>query len=182
MDKKWYIIGGIILVLLISFYRNRNVEQGMEEIPAEEIITQEDGTVVKKTGDLIEQISPEELERTKLEIEEKVATSEPVDMKAYEGEVGMGKSYRMTENGSYFQKIEVEGMTPLAKGYFYQAWLEKSDGSRISIGRLEMSGATGTAYYSAKADKSDYSKVVVSREIEDGNAEIGEVVLSGIYE
>ena len=163
--------------------RNRDQNNnGVEELPVEEIITQEDGTIVRKTGDLIEEISPEEMERTKLEIEERLVEAESLNIVPEEGQIGTGRSYRNFDEGKYYQKIEVEGMTPLAKGYFYEVWLEDEAGRQTSIGRLEMIGSTGSLYYSTATDRSEYKTIVVSREIDDGNLEMGEIVLRGKYE
>lgn len=183
--KQWIIIGGIALVLILSYIwnRNRTLEgQGEEIPPVEEVIVQEDGSLVKKVGDNVEVMSPEEAEAKKKEIEDKVADAPEIDLKAEAGMSGQGTASRIVENNQYYQKIMVQGLEPLQKGYFYEAWLENEGGLRSSLGRLEMAGATGKLLYSVNEDKTSYGKVVVSKEIEDGNKEIGEIVLKGSFD
>jgi hypothetical protein len=141
-----------------------------EEIPSvEEIITNEDGSMVKRNGGVLEEVSPEEVEARKKEISEKVAGTPVTTLKAVEGAEGKGQSYQNFTDGTYYQKVEVESMTPLQKGYFYEAWLEKEEGNYLSIGRMNMTGGRGEVYYSAKADRTEYSSIVITRETEDGN-------------
>jgi hypothetical protein len=183
--KQWIIVAAIFMVLLGSYVWNRNKAfEGMgEDIPpVEEILTQADGTVVKKRGDVVETISPEEAELMKQEISEKVAEVEAVVLQATGGSSGTGKTYRKVDTGTYYQKVQVSNMSPLQKGYYYEVWLENEDGSQVSIGRLDMTSSSGELFYSAKGDKSDYSTTVVSLEIEDANPAIGERVLEGRYE
>jgi len=180
MNKQWLIIGAVVAVLFASYLWNRNNETVMDETPiVEELITQDDGTVVKKTGELIEEISPEEQAEKKQEIEDKVMDEVPVEMMATEGMEGSGSFQKKFEDGTYYQKVKVSDLEPLNKGSYYEAWLQNEAGDSISIGRLEMMGGTGSLYYQAKADRSEYNKVVVTKEIEDGNGEMGQVVLEG---
>jgi len=180
--KQWLIVGAILLVLLVSYIwnRSRNFNGEGETIPpVEEIITQEGGQVVRRRGEVTEEISPEEAEQRRQEISERVADVEPVVLTSVESETGNGSSFSTFEEGTYYQRIQVEGMAPLQKGYFYEAWLEQEDGTRVSIGRLDMTNGSGELFYSALEDRTTYPRVVVSREVEDGNAEIGERVLVG---
>ncbi|MGI5827702.1 MAG: anti-sigma factor [Patescibacteria group bacterium] len=182
--KQWIIVAAIFAVLLGSYIWNRNKAfegQGEEIPPVEEILTLDNGTIVKKTGDTVEEISPEEAEQKKQEISQKLMDVEPITLTATEGNSGTGKAFRKIEDNAYYQKVQVEGLSPLQKGYYYEVWLEKEDGAVNSIGRLDMSSTSGELLYSAQGDKSQYSKIVVSREIEDGDTTIGERVLEGSY-
>ncbi len=181
MDKKWYLIGAIALVLVLSFIWNKDNQPSQETLPVEEIITREDGTTVKQIGDLVEPISAEELAQKQTEINQKLENTEAVNLLAEENQAGTGKSYRIFEGDTYYQKIMLEGMTPLEKGYFYQDWLEKADGTALSIGRVEMNGSSGVLYYSAKEDRSDYIFTTVTKEIDDNNPQMSEVILRGSY-
>ena len=181
MNKQWLIIGAIVLILIGSYLWNRNRQpqnQG-ETIPeAQEVIVQEDGQMVKKNGELVEVLSDEEAAALKQEIEDKTAEAEPKTLIAVENQIGSGTSASIYKDGTYYQKVTVAGLEPLQKGYFYEVWLQKDDGSQVSLGRVEMSGSEGQFLYSTKEDKSTYSTVVISREIEDGNAAMGEKILT----
>ncbi len=179
--KQWLIIGAIVLVLLGSYLwnRNRTPENLGETIPpVEEIITQEDGTVAKRIGDTVQELSPEEAQARKAEIEEKVAGAAPVLLTAVENETGTGTSVRAVDNGTYYQKVTVQGLESLQKGYFYEVELQSQEGNAVSIGRIEMNGGSGELYYSSKEDRSSYTQVVVTRQTE-GRPEMREVVLQG---
>lgn len=180
MNKQWLIIGAIAAVLILSYIYNRNKMQNeTEETPiVEEIITQEDGTVVKKTGEMLEEISPEEQEQKKQEINEKIMDEVPSQLMSAENIEGSGTSQTKFEDGTYYQKVTVSGLKPLEKGYYYEVWLKKGE-EKVSIGRLEMMDGEGSLYYQAKADRSDYTQTVVSKETEDGNPEMGQIVLEG---
>lgn len=182
MNKQWLIIGAVVAVLFASYLWNRNKEVVQEENPiVEEIITLDDGTVVKKTGEMIEEISQEEQQQKKDEIDAKVMDEVPVDMMAGQGLEGSGSFQKKFVDGVYYQKVKVSDLEPLDKGSYYEVWLQKGD-QKLSIGRLEMMGGTGELYYQAKIDRSDYTKILVSKEIEDGNPEIGRIVLESSTE
>lgn len=181
--KQWIIGGLIILVLIASYMWNRKDEEVVEEkIPAEEILVQEDGTTVKKVGDNIEVMSEEEVIAKKQEISDKISNVEPITINAIEGKSGSAQSQRVFSDGQYFQRVILTDLPQAQKGYYYEVWLEKEDDTRTSIGRAEMTSVQGELYYSTKEDKSDYKKIIVSYEAEDGNPEIGEIVLEGSYE
>jgi hypothetical protein len=178
--KQWMIIAAVAALLIGSYMWNRNKatqDNGETIPPVEEIITQEDGTVVKKTGELIEEISEEEAAVKKFEIEDKVKDVEAIALQVSENGQGSGFSASTFEGDTYYQKITATNLKPLEKGYYYEAWLEKEDGAKISIGRLEMISLNeGRLLYQAKEDRTNY-QVLVSHEAEDGDASIGEVVL-----
>ena len=175
--KQWLIIGAIIIVLLGSFMWNRNREpQNEDNIATEEIITQDDGKIVKKNGDIFEELSESEMQAKKKEITDNVVEANPVRLKAEKGQIGSGVSAATFKYNTYYQSINVEGMAPLQKGFFYEGWIEKEDGTKFSIGRIEMSNGNGVLYYSTKDNKSDYKKVVISRKTEGLN-NLGEIVL-----
>lgn len=181
--RQWLIIGAIVIVLLGAFIwnRNRNSQLNGEVIAPEEIITQDDGTIIKKTGDLVEEISAEEADAKKQEISQKLTNASPITLKAVDNQSGNGTSSRSFDNGVYYQRVDVEGMAPLQKGYFYGVSLAKPDGTKISIGRIDMTGSKGSLLYSVKEDRTAYTKVSVNRETE-GNAAAGQVVLTGEFQ
>ena len=182
--KQWIIGGLIILVLIASYLWNRGGDETPqdENVPAEEILVQEDGTVVKRVGDSIEVMSEEEVAAKRQETDEKLAEVEPVELAPVEGRAGSGETSRVFVDGEYFQKVMLSGLPPVQKGYYYEAWLSNTDGQLQSIGRVDASSGEGVLYYSAKEDKSSFNSVVISYEAEDGNPEPGEIVLQGSFE
>lgn len=177
--KQWTIIGLIALVLVGAYVWNRNQNQqpmGENIPPVEEIITQEDGTVVKKVGDVVTELSESEMQAKKQEVDEKIKDIEAVDLKAEAGNAS-GSSKALMSEGTYYQKITVSNLPALEKGFYYEAWLQKEDGSASSIGRMEMTTAySGQLYYQAKEDRSG-TKVIISKQTE-GQKEMGEIVLT----
>ncbi|PIP53214.1 hypothetical protein COX08_02220 [Candidatus Beckwithbacteria bacterium CG23_combo_of_CG06-09_8_20_14_all_34_8] len=177
--KQWMIIGIIALVLIGAYVwnRNKNVQPIGEQVPpVEEIITQEDGTVVKRVGDMTEELSQTEMQAKKQETDDKTKDVEAVILNPELGLKGSGSSKSVFTDGTYYQKITVNNLSALEKGYYYQAWLQKSDGSTISIGRVEMTTAnSGQLYYQAKEDRIG-AKVIISKQME-GQKEMGEIIL-----
>ena len=177
--KQWTIIGLIALVLVGAYVWNRSQNQepnGEKVPPVEEIITQEDGTVVKKIGDVVEELSETEMQAKKQEVDEKTKDVEATDLKTDSGGIA-GMSKALVSEGTYYQKITVSSLPALEKGFYYEAWLQKEDGSSVSIGRIEMTTAnSGQLYYQAKEDRSG-TKVIISKQTE-GQKEVGEVVLT----
>ena len=181
--KQWIIGGLIVLVLIASYLWNRNAIPGEEEtIPVEEILVQEDGSVVKKVGSQIEVLSDEEIIAKRSEFDEKLsaAQNQTVELESPQG-ASMGASEKVFTDGQYIQKVTVSGLPSLNKGSYYEVWIQSEDGTQTSLGRIEMSGTNGTLYYSASEDKTNLNTVVVTREVEDGNLEMGEVVLQGSF-
>jgi hypothetical protein len=179
MNRQWLIIGAIILVLLGSYVWNRNktVTNEQEEVPpVEEIITQEDGTVIKRNGTIIEELSPEQQAQKRQEIDQKLQDTQPITLNPVETQQGLGTTTYSFQEGTFYQKVTLDNLAPLQKGYYYEAWLQKGE-ELISIGRVEVTGQKGTLYYSAKTDRSDCDKIIISKETEDSNANIGERVL-----
>ncbi len=178
--RQWVIIGIIVAILIASYFWNRSREiQPGETLPTpEEIIVQEDGQVVKKTDEGVEVLSEEEAQAKKQEITEKVAEAEAESLQAVPGKGGSGTTSRVYDGNTYYQRLTVEGLTPLQKGFYYEAWLQKDDGIPVSIGRIEVVGSQGELYYSIAEDRTIYNKVLVSYEMEDGNAQIGGTVLT----
>lgn len=180
--RQWIIIGLIALVLIASYFwnRNRNQQPEGETIPpVEEVIQREDGTVVKKVGDTEQVLSAEESEAKKTEIRNKTAQATKAELEPEAGTFASGTVARVVENGTYYQEVAIKGLAPVEKGFFYEVWLEKGENERVSLGRLPMTGTTGELLYSSSQDKSDYTQVVISKEAEDGKAEIGTVVMRG---
>ncbi|NMB57109.1 hypothetical protein GYA19_04185 [Candidatus Beckwithbacteria bacterium] len=184
MKKEWLIIGAIALVLIIGFFWNKNnnpqTQEGENVPESEEIIVQQDGQLVKKTGDVVQVLSQEEKEAKKQEIDTNLIDATSRQLKAEPNQIGSGNYKSIYKDGNFYEKIELTGMEPLQKGYYYEAWLKKSEGidQTISIGRVEMNGDSGELLYSSKDDKSSYNQVLITREIEDGNQAMGEIVLS----
>jgi len=177
--KQWMIIGAIALVLILAYSWNRsqeNTNTGEEVPPVEEIITQEDGTVVKRIGEEVQELTEADMQTKKQEIDEKVKDAPEVILNPETGAKGTGSSKTIYQDGNYYQKLTVSGVPALEKGYYYEAWLQKTDGSRVSIGRLEMTTQTsGQLYYQAQEDRSGTS-VLITKQAE-GQKETGEVVL-----
>ncbi len=179
--KQWMIISAIAVVLIGAYLWNRNQNQpgtGEQVPPVEEIITQEDGTVIKKIGDTVQELSEADMEAAKNLVDEKTKDVESVELKpeAGQGGTGSGSSKAVVSEGTYYQKITLSNLPALQKGFYYEAWLQKQDGSLGSIGRVEMTTLTsGQLYYQAKEDKSG-TKVVISKQAE-GQKEPGEILL-----
>lgn len=177
--KQWMMLSLIALVLIGAYLWNRGHQQNQsgEQIPpVEEIITQEDGSIVKKTGDIIQEVSPEEATAKKTEIDEKLQNVEATELLPVAGQQSKGASMSVFQNGVYDQKIILQSLMALEKGYYYEAWLEKTDGSTLSIGRVEMTtNSTGQLYYETKEDKTG-TKAIITKQME-GQKDMGEVVL-----
>lgn len=179
--RQWIIIGVIAVVLIGSYLWNRNRQtqpEGETLPPVEDVIVREDGTVVKKVGETEQVLSAEEAEAQKKEIAEKVAGATSVNLQPTEGATATGTTERVYRDNKYYQKVTVQNVLPAQKGYYYEAWLQKEDGTNLSIGRLNVMDSTGEVLYSSSQDKSDYTKLVVTYQAEDGSGEMGEPVLS----
>ena len=82
--KQWMIISAIAVVRIGAYLWNRNQNQpgiGEQVPPVEEIITQEDGTVIKKIGDTVQELSEADMEVAKNLVEEKTKDVESVELK-----------------------------------------------------------------------------------------------------
>jgi len=177
--KQWMIIG-IITLLLVGAYvwnRNRNQQSTGETVPpVEEIITQADGTVVKRVGDATQELSPSDMQAKKDEIDNKTKDVEKVNLNPEANQKGSGVSQSVFADGTYYQKVNINNVSALEKGYYYQAWLQKADGSITAIGRVEMTNInSGQVYYQAKEDRTG-TKLLITKQME-GQKETGEVIL-----
>ncbi len=183
--KQWLIGGLIVLVLLGSYFYNKNKSNNDEfsaenQVSAEEILVQEDGSLVKKIGDVVEKLSNEEIIAKKQEIEDKVNDTTATMLNASSEDRNIsGDTKRVFVDGVYYQKISVSGLDTPEKGYYYEAWLQDDQGNNVSIGRVELSGSDGVVYYTAKEDKSKYSKVLISKEQEGGSSNPDMIILEG---
>jgi len=113
--KQWTIIGLIALVLVGAYVWNRSQNQeptGEKVPPVEEIITQEDGTVVKKIGDVVEELSETEMQAKKQEVDEKTKDVEATDLKTGSGGIA-GMSKALVSEGTYYQKITASNLPAL---------------------------------------------------------------------
>lgn len=183
-DLQNILIGaGVIFLIIAGYFYNRSKgNQGeVSNLPIEEVIVQEEGTV-KKTGEVVQPLTDEELEQLKEEVDGVLLTGgETVELQDVAGLGAAGQAKRAFSDGKYYFKVTALGFGLAEKGYYYEAWLKKDD-DYFSTGRLtvDVSGE-GYLYYTASADKSEYSKAVVTLEPEDGNPEPASPILEGSF-
>lgn len=69
-------------------------------------------------------------------------------------------------------------------GYFYEGWLVRSaSAGQISVGKLfKQSDGRYTVYFSDQRNYSDFSRVVIALEPDDGNPEPGKHILEGDFQ
>lgn len=177
------LIGAGVILVIIAGYFYFKAQKPEEEVvpPAEEIIIQEEG-LVKKTGEIIEPLTEEELVVLKEEVDGVLSTAgEEVELVDVVGGGVAGHAKRAFSDGKFYFKVEVSGLEPVEKGYYYEGWLKNEDGV-VSVGRVELSQTgQGSLYYTASADRSEYSGVVITLEPEDGNPEPATHVLEGEF-
>ena len=179
--RNIFLTVGVILLVIAgsSYFKNRKVEPESTPLP-EEIIVQEEGAV-KKTDEGEQVLSEEEIRQLKEEVDGVLSTggktaslNDIVDTGA-RGEVKTAFS-----DGKFYCKMTAAGLKAVEKGYYYEGWLKNEDD--LSIGRMEVNlFGEGVLYYTASIDRSDYGKVVLTLEPEDGNEEPGEKILEGNF-
>jgi len=115
----------------------------------------------------------------KQEIEEKFASEgvEMIVLKDVTGGQAVGTAWRQYDEEEFSHKVEASNLPSLEKGFYYEAWLVGDEGF-FSTGRMV---ETGTLYYKAGEDKSEFAGVVVTLEPEDGNPAPAEHVLEGSF-
>lgn len=173
---------GVILLIIAGFFyfRSQNTSQESSLSP-EEIIVQEEGAV-KKTGEMVESLTEEELEALKQETESVLSSAGESTTLNSTGKISAsGQAKRAYSDGKFYFQINASGLILPEKGYYYEGWLKK-DEEFLSVGRLEVS-ANGEAslFYTVSNDKSDYNKVNVSLEPENSDPSPAEVVLEGEF-
>jgi len=173
---------GIILIVLAGyFYFTSQKTEETSSLSPEEIIVQEEGTV-KKTGEMTEPLTEEEVRKMREEIDSVLSTAgETADLKDVVGEQANGQAQRAFSDGKFYYKLTAFNLRPSAKGYYYQSWLEKN-GQYLSTGRVEVGADNqGIVYYSSSTDRSDYSRALITLEPEDGNPAPATTVLEGSF-
>jgi len=163
------------------FYFKAKKEE-VEPLPiVEEIIVQEEG-VVKKREEGIEAMSEEEVRKMREEVDGVLSTrAQRAELKDVAGGQAEGEARKAFSDGKFYYKVTTSGLRGGEKGYYYQGWLKKGD-NYLSTGRMELNlFGEGVLYYTASVDRSDYPKVIVTLEPEDGNEEPAKAVLEGTF-
>jgi hypothetical protein len=172
---------GVILIIIAGIYYFQSRGQESEEsLSPEEIIVQEDGTV-RRNGDTQEPLSQEEIQQLKEEVDSVVSTAgDTTVLQDASGGNASGQAQRAFSDGRFYLKMTAANLLFLEKGFYYEGWLEQ-DNSFISIGRMELDNSSGVLYYTASVDRSDYNRVLLSQEPEDGDPAPAEVILEGEF-
>lgn len=163
-------VGVVLLVIAGFFYlRSQKAPEEISPFPAEEIIVQEEGAV-RRTGELVEPMTDEEISQMREEIEGVLSIEgETTSLRDVSGRQVTGEAKRAFSEGKFYYQVNASGLMPVEKGFYYQGWLEK-DGDYLSTGRVELDiYGSGVLYYTTSVDRSDYSTAVITLEPEDGD-------------
>ena len=173
--------GLVFLAIAAWLYFKPNRPESPTVPLSEEIIIQEEG-MVKKNGEEIQPMTAEEIEKIREEINSVLAVGgEETELKTLLGSQAGGKAKRAFSDGKFYFKVDAFNLSLPEKGYYYQGWLRKGT-DYLSIGRLELtSGGQGVVYYTASADRSNYSETVITLEPEDGDPQPAKAVLEGAF-
>lgn len=174
---------GVILLVIAGFFyfKSQKSQEPVSSPSPEEIIVQEEGTV-KKTGEVVQPMSEEEIRKMKEEVDGVLLTGgQAADLKDVSGEMAHGEAKRAFSDGKFYYKVEASGLKPVEKGYYYEGWLKKDD-EYLSTGRIEVDAVgKGVLYYTASVDRSEWLEVVVTLEPEDGNPAPATHILEGRF-
>ena len=174
---------GIFLLILAGFFYFNSKKQGTNKPPSskEETIIQQEGTV-KKIGDMFQPLNDEEIKKMREEIDSVLSISgETTNFKRIVGGTITGEAKRAFSDGKFYFRVKTTGLKTTEKGYYHEVFLEK-DSSYFSVGRLEVDTiGNGVLYYSSSINKTDYNKVIVTIEPEDGNPAPATTVLEASF-
>ncbi|MFC1711083.1 anti-sigma factor [Patescibacteria group bacterium] len=174
---------GVILLVIAGFFyfRSKGANDEKTSLNPEEIIVQEEG-IVKRTGDIIQPLTEEERKQLQEEVDGVLSASGDM-LTLMDSSAGgaSGEAKRAFSDGKFYFKLTASGLSSVEKGYYYESWLEK-DEKNISTGRVEVdSMGNGELYYTVSVDRSEYPKVFVSIEPEDGNPAPADKILEGEF-
>lgn len=176
MTKKIIIgLGSLLIIMGLVFGYQRSRNQVDEQITPE--ITLESSKMIDSGAKLQAPMSEAEkqaIEKTFLE-----NGAEMTMLRDVNAGQSVGTAWRNFDQKFNF-KIEANRLSPLAKGFFYEAWLVGESGF-FSIGRLAETDGQGVLFYAHDQDKSDFKGVVVTLEAEDGNAAPDKHILEGNF-
>ena len=173
---------GVILVIVAGFYYFKSQNKEEETVPpAEEIIVQEEG-LVKKTGEIVEPLTEDELTALKEEVNNVLSSAgESISLSDLVSSGMTATAKRAFSDGKFYYQIEAIGLKPVEKGYYYESWLQK-DGENLSTGRVSVDETgKGSVFYTASVDRSEYTRALISLEPEDGNPEPAGLLLEGSF-
>ncbi|MBU0732457.1 hypothetical protein KKC88_06300 [Patescibacteria group bacterium] len=171
MKKILPIIASLTVLVFVGALCSQPVDnQATNASPNNNVVQGEDGDL---SGDSFK-------EPTKTQ-EEAAALVQTADLSGVQGFEGSGKASRYFEN-NYVLNIDAELLDPPV-GYFYEAWIQKSDGDHMSVGKIEKSGSAFMLEYNNDQDMDEYQTVIISQETEksgqDGQMETK--VLEGTF-
>lgn len=179
--RNLFLAVGIILLVIAgsSYFKNRKVEPESIPLP-EEIIVQEEGAV-KKTDEGEQVLSEEEIRQLREEVDGVLSTGGKIASLNDIADTGAeGEAKTAFSDGKFYCKMTASGLKAVEKGYYYEGWLKNEDD--LSIGRMKVNlFGEGVLYYTASIDRSDYGKVTLTLEPEDGNEEPARAVLEGEF-
>jgi len=174
---------GVILIVIagIFYFKSKNTVEPTPSPLAEEVLVQEEGAV-KKTGEVVQPLSDEEIVKMREEVDSVLSSAgEAVSFKNVAGTAAWGEAKRAFSDGKFYHRLTVTGLTLPGKGYYYEGWLGKED-SYFSTGRLEVNvNGQGVLYYTTSVDKSSDNQVLLTLEPEDGNPLPATHVLEGQF-
>lgn len=187
LENKQLLVGlGVILLILagIFFWKNKRAQQLEPGPSAEEVMIHQEEGMVRKNEEGTQVMTEEEVKKLREEIDGVLSGEDmsSADLKDVSGGGTSGKAKKAFSDGKFYHKVEASGLGSLEKGFYYEGWLMKADGSYISTGRVETDAfGNGVLYYLASSDKSEYSKVAVTLEPEDGNPQPAKHILEGEF-
>lgn len=186
-ENKQLLVGlGVVLLALagIFFWKSKKAQK-LEPTPsAEEVMIHQEEGMVKKTEEGTQVMTEEEAKKLKEEIDGALSGQDvaSISLKDVSGGQASGQAKRAFSDGKFYHKVEASNLKSLEKGFYYEGWLMNSQDLYISTGRMEADAfSNGQLYYLSSTDKSEYSKVVVTLEPEDGNPEPTQHILEGEF-
>lgn len=173
---------GVILLIIagVFYFRSKNSQEMTPSPTPEEILVQQEGTV-KKTGEIVQPLTEEEIKTLHAEIDTALADVEAINLKDTIENSAKAEAKKLFINDKFYYKLTATGLKLVDKGYYYEGWLVKDD-QYLSLGRLAIDeSGNGSLYYTSSVDRSDYLKTVITLEPEDGNSAPGNQILEGSW-
>ena len=169
LKENWQkIAAAILLALAVVFLVRRGVgpgpgEQGVGPGEGEEM------TIVPDREEVDGVMAGEDVEKTTLTDVAGGNTS--------------GEAARVFTDGKFYHRVTAENLKQPGKGYFYEGWLINGGGQYFSTGPMEVyENGNGLLDYASLENKSEYNKVVITYEPDDGNPEPATHILEGSFE
>ncbi len=184
LDLQRVFIGlGVIFLVIagILYFTRTNNGKNEEPSASEQVFIEEDG-FVRKSGEEKQQLSQEEAEEVKQEVKA-VLEGEGVEQVSLSNQAGVekGSVKRAFSDGRFYLMASVQNLEMLSKGYYYGGWLMGEEMDDLFTGRVGYQEGQGTLYYLDNKDLTEYSKMVITLEPENGDDVPGEIILSAEF-